>query len=211
MAKGDAAGSVALDLIPVEMIRPRLRGLAVVAVVIGVLVAAVFALFASAGVAVLVGAIIAVPTALSALLAMRRRIWLSGTTVHARTGLRTKSVDLGVAVSAELVVRVARVSQVALRVGDDARRVTVPLALYTADGGRELEVLALRSLADALVSGDLVPAVAMSDALVGQLRAEARGAGLEERPLYRAVQLARSASRVPETVLTDDEVVGLTN
>ncbi|MFC9788416.1 hypothetical protein [Rhodococcus sp. NPDC127528] len=209
MAKGDAAGSVALDLIPVEMIRPRLRGLAVVAVVIGVLVALVVAIFASAAVAALVGAIIAVPTALSALLAMRRRIWLSGTTVHARTGLRTKSVDLGVAVSAELVVRVARVSQVVLRVGDDARRVAVPLALYTADGGRELEVLALRSLADALVSGDLVPAVAMSDALIGQLRAEARGAGLEERPLYRAVQLARAASRVPETVLTDDEVVRL--
>ncbi|TQF66510.1 hypothetical protein FK531_17840 [Rhodococcus spelaei] len=191
------------------MIRPRLRGLAVVSVVLGALVAVVVGLFAPVTVAVLVGAIIAVPTALSALLAMRRRIWLSGTTVHSCTGIRTKSVNLSLALSAELVVRAARVSQVALRVGDNTRRVSVPLALYTADGGRELEVLALRSLADALVSGDLVPAVAMSDALIGQLRAEARGAGLEERPLFRAVQLAREASRVPETVLTDDEVVRL--
>lgn len=42
-----------------------------------------------------------------------------------------------------------------------------------------------------------------------QLRAEAREAGLEQRPLYRAVLLARDAGRVPQTTLTDHEVASL--
>ncbi|MFD4181815.1 hypothetical protein [Rhodococcus sp. NPDC058514] len=209
MPPGDPAGSVPLDLIPSSLIAPRLRKVALVAVVLGVVVAVVVGFFASTGVAVLVGAIIAVPTALSALLTLRRRIWLTGTTIHARHGLRTRSVDAGRAVSAEVVVRTARVSQVGVRIGDGRSLVSIPLALYTDDGGRELDLLGLRSLADALNAGDLAPAVAVASVLIGQLRAEARGAGLEERPLYRAVQTARGASRVPQTVLTDHEVAEL--
>ncbi|GAA4472570.1 hypothetical protein GCM10023094_04800 [Rhodococcus olei] len=210
MRAGDA-GSVDLDLVPTHLIAPRLRRLAVGAVVFGVVVGAVVGLFTSLTVALVVGALIAVPTAVSALLATRRRMWMTGTVIHAHSGVRTVSVDVAQAVSAELLVRSGRVSQVALKVGDGSRAVTVPLALYTDDGGRELEVLALRSLADGLVSGELAPAVAMSTALIAQLRAEARGASLEERPLYRAVRLARDANRVPRTVLTDDEVVRLTD
>jgi len=207
---GDA-GSVELDLVPAHLIAPRLRRLALLAIVVGVVIGALVGLFVSPTAGVVVGVLIGVPTALSALLVTRRRMWMSGTVIHARSGFRTVSVDVARAVSAELLVRSGRVSQVALKVGDGNRLVTVPLALYTDDGGRELEVLPLRSLADGLVSGDLAPAVAMSAVLIGQLRAEARGAGLEERPLYRAVRLARDANRVPQTVLTDDEVVRLTD
>ncbi|WP_077041471.1 hypothetical protein [Rhodococcus sp. MTM3W5.2] len=209
MPTGDPAGSVPLDLIPSSLIAPRLRKVALFAIVLGVVVAVGVGFFASTGLAVLVGAIIAVPTALSALLTMRRRIWLTGTTIHARHGLRTRSVDASRAVSAEVVVRAARVSQVGVRIGDGNALVSIPLALYTDDGGRELDLLGLRSLADALNAGELAPAVAVASVLIGQLRAEARGAGLEERPLYRAVRTAREAGRVPQTVLTDHEVAGL--
>lgn len=207
---GGDAGAVDLDLVPAHLFAPRLRRLAFGAIALGVVIGGIVALFASSTVAVVVGAVIALPTALSALLAARRRTWMVGTVIHAHSGIRTVSVDAAHAVSAELLVRSGRVSQVALELGDGNRAVTVPLALYTADGGRELDVLPLRALADGLVSGELAPAVAMSAALIGQLRAEARGAGLEERPLYRAVQLAREANRIPRTTLTDDEVVRLT-
>ncbi|MFD4292320.1 hypothetical protein ACFWQG_03760 [Rhodococcus sp. NPDC058532] len=204
-------GSVDLDLVPARLITPRLRRLAVFAFLLGVVVGAIVGVFTSVAVGALVGSLLGVPTALSALAATRRRTSMTDTVIHAHSGLRAVSVDVARAVSAELLVRSGRVSQVALRVGDGDRRVTVPLALYTADGGRELEVLPLRALADGLVSGELAPAVAMSTVLIAQLRAEARGAGLEERPLYRAVQLAREANRVPQTILTDEEVVRLTD
>ncbi|MGW0043386.1 hypothetical protein [Rhodococcus sp. NPDC003348] len=210
MPTGDA-GSVELDLVPTHLIVPRLRRLALLAVALGVVVGVIVGLFATPTTGLVVGVLIGLPTALSALLVTRRRMWMSGTVIHAHSGVRTVSVDVAQAVSAELLVRSGRVSQVALKVGDGNRQITVPLALYTTDGGRELEVLPLRALADGLVSGELAPAVAMSAALIAQLRAEARGAGLEERPLYRAVQLAREANRVPQTVLTDDEVVRLTD
>ena len=120
-----------------------------------------------------------------------------------------KHVDLASAVSAELQVRAARVSQVILRVGDGRTGLGVGLALYTDTGGRELEVLALRRLADALSASELAAAAAVSSLLVEQLRAEARGAGLEERPLYAAVRLVRDAGRGPLSTLSDAEVAGL--
>lgn len=210
MPTGDA-GSVELDLVPTQVIAPRLRRLAVGAFVAGVVVGVGIGLVTTPVTGVVVAALIGLPTGLSALLVSRRRMWMSESVIHAHSGLRTVSLDVAKAVSAELLVRSGRVSSVALKVSDGRRSLTVPLALYTDDGGRELEVLALRGLADGLVSGELAPAVAMSAALIGQLRAEARGAGLEERPLYRAVRLARESNRVPQTVLTDDEVVRLTD
>jgi len=191
------------------MLAPRMRRVALIAVVIGVVVGAVVAFFAAPLVALVVAAVIALPTAVSALLATRRRIWLAGTTIHASNGLIEKRVDVAQAVSVEFVVRAARISQVAVRIGDGRVVRTVPLALYTADGGRELDVLG--RLADALSSSEVAPAAGAASLLIDQLRAEARGAGLEERPLYRAVALVRDAGRVPQTTLTDEEVAGLSS
>ncbi|WP_370654889.1 hypothetical protein [Prescottella sp. R16] len=198
-----------LDLIPAALLAPRMRRVALVSVLIGVVVGAVVALFASLPVAAAVGVVVGAPTAVSALLAARRRIWLDGTVLHASNGVRRRHLDVAGAATVEFTVRTARVSQVVLRVGDGRVVQAVPLALYTADGGRELEVLGLRKLADALSSSELVPAAAAASVLIGQLRAEARGAGLEERPLYRAVVLVRDAGRVPQTTLTDQEVAAL--
>ncbi|QBJ98884.1 hypothetical protein ERC79_22060 [Rhodococcus sp. ABRD24] len=192
------------------MLAPRMRRIAVVSILLGVVVGGVVALFAAPSIAVVVGAVIGLPTAVSAMLATRRRIWLDGTRIHASNGIRHRAVEVAEAATVELAVRSARISQVAIRIGDGRKSVTVPLALYTDGGGREIEVLGLRKLADALSASELVPAAAAASVLIEQLRAEARGAGRVERPLYRAVELARDAGRVPQTTLTDQEVASLT-
>lgn len=186
-----------------------MRRVALVSVLIGVVAGLVVALFAAPLVALAVGLVVGLPTAVSALLATRRRIWLDGNVLHASNGLRHRRVEVAQAVSVELVVRSARVSQVAIRIADARASQTVPLALYAAGGGRELDVLGLRKLADALSASELAPAAAAASVLIGQLRAEARGAGLEERPLYRAVGLIQASGRVPQTTLTDQEVATL--
>ncbi len=200
---------VSLDLVPIALIAPRLKRIAAAVIVLGVVVGLVVNVFASATVALLVGFIIAVPTSLAILMTLRRHITLYGSKIRAQAGFRTGEVDAAEVVTAELIVRTGRISEVSMKLTDARSSVRIPLALYTAGGGRELEILALRKLADALASSELVPAAALSSVLIEQLRAEARGAGLAERPLYRAVELVSATGRVPRTTLTDHEVAGL--
>jgi len=209
LATPDGQEEYSLDLIPASMLAPRMRRVALISIVIGIVVGAIVAIFAVPLIALAVGAVVGLPTAVSSLLATRRRIWLEGNTLHSFNGLRRRRVEVAQAAMVEFVVRSARISQVAIRVGDTRQAQTVPLALYAAGSGRELDVLALRKLADALSASELAPAAAAASVLIEQLRAEARGAGLEERPLYRAVVLIREAGRVPQTTLTDQEVASL--
>ncbi|MCX5045298.1 hypothetical protein OG921_19210 [Aldersonia sp. NBC_00410] len=199
----------ALDLVDPALIAPRLRRVALIAAAIGIAVAVVVGLLVSWPIGLLVGAVIGGPTTISALLGLRRRIWMSGNVIHARRPLGVRRIDAAAAVVAEVQVRTGRVSQVALRVGDGDAVVTVPLALYTDTGGAELAVLALRRLADALAASDLAAAAAVSSVLVQQLRAEAREAGLEQRPLYAAARTVRDAGRGALTTLSDAEVAAL--
>ena len=203
--------SVALDLIPVDVVAPRLKKFAVGSIVVAVLLAVIASFFLPVVVAVVLGLVVAVPTAGSAWVGIRRRIWLADNVVHIRGGFRTKRLVVPDVVTAELQVRVARIDQVSLRLYDGKTRATIALALYTGGGGRELPILALRSLADALWTTELVPAAAIASVLVDQLKAEARDAGLSERPLHRAVELVRDAGRTPIATLTDREVVELTS
>jgi len=209
--EGNGREEHSLDLIPASMLAPRMRRLAIVSILIGIVAGGIVAIFAAPPIALAVGVVIGVPTAASALLSTRRRIWLEGTTLHSSNGLRRRRVEVAQAATVEFVVRSARISQVAIRVGDTRATQTVPLALYATGGGRELDVLGLRKLADALSASELAPAAAAASVLIEQLRAEARGAGLEERPLYRAVELIRDAGRVPQTTLTDQEVASLSS
>lgn len=188
---------------------PRLRIIALIAAVVGLVVGGIAAIFLPWGIALLIGLVVGAPTVISALLSMRGRISLSGNTVRVRRPFGERRVDTADAVSVELMVRAARVSQVVVRIGDGSTAVTVPLALYANGGGRELDLVALRKLADALANSELAAAAAISSVLVQQLRAEALDAGLEGRPLYRAVRLALDAGRTPQTTLTDAEVAGL--
>ncbi|RRQ28854.1 hypothetical protein DK926_06065 [Rhodococcus sp. Eu-32] len=210
-ADGRGADHVDLDLVPAELIAPRLRKVAVGAVVVGVLLAVIASFFLPVAVAVVLGVVVAVPAAGSAWVGLRRRLWLDGTTLHARGAVRTRALDVPTLVSAEVQVRTARIDQISLRLYDGRTRVSIPLALYTQGGGRELPILSLRALADALWTSELVPAAAVASVLVDQLKAEARDAGLNERPLYRAIELVRKAGRTPMATLTDREVAGLSS
>lgn len=201
---------VELDLVPVELIAPRLKKVAVGAIVIAILLALIASFFLPVAVAVVLGVVVAVPTSGSAWVGLRRRTWLSGNVIHARGGLRTRQLSVPALVSAEVQVRTARIDQISLRLYDGTTKVVIALALYTKGGGRELPILSLRKLADALWTSELVPAAAIASVLVDQLKAEARDAGLPERPLYRAVELVRDAGRTPLATLTDREVAGLT-
>jgi len=202
---------VDLDLIPTELIVPRLRKVAIGALVFGVLVAVITSFFLPTTVAVVLGVVVGIPAAASAWVGIRRRTWLDGNIVHARGGVRTRALSVPNLVSAELQVRTARIDQISLRLYDGNVKLTLALALYTNGGGRELPILSLRKLADALWTSELVPAAAIASLLVDQLKAEARDAGLGERPLYRAAELVKAAGRTPLATLTDREVAELGN
>ncbi len=68
----------------------------------------------------------------------------------------------------------------------------IDLAMYAGTGGRELGILPLRRLADAVVNNVEAGGVAFSQLLVAQLRAEARGDAAADRPLYRLASAAPS-------------------
>ncbi|WP_051182217.1 hypothetical protein [Nocardia vinacea] len=202
--------SVGLDLVAPETYAPMLRRLALAAVGVGIGAALLAALLVPWSIAIAIGLVVAAPTVAYAIALRRRRMWLAGTTIHARRVIGERQVDIAAANGVEVLVFPARLSRIVLRVTAGVESQVVPLAMYTdAGSGRELHLLGLRKLADALAASELAAAVAVSTMLVHQLRAEARDAGLEERPLYRAVRLARAKDYVSPIVLTDQEVAGL--
>ncbi|KIQ15931.1 MULTISPECIES: hypothetical protein [unclassified Rhodococcus (in: high G+C Gram-positive bacteria)] len=203
-------GVVALDLVPTELIVPRLRVAGAVFALVGAVLGAVAAFLINPVVGVVLGIALVATAAFAVVSGGRRRVWIDHGVVSRRGALRVRRVNMSDATRVEIIVRVARVSQVLLRVGDSSGDVTVGVAMYTDDGGRELQPIALRALADALSRSALASALAVSSVLVTQLRAEAREAGLLERPLFRAIGVVRESGRAPATVLTDAEVAALT-
>ncbi|NIL79279.1 hypothetical protein [Rhodococcoides kroppenstedtii] len=201
--------AVALDLVPPELILPRLRVAAGIFAGFGLVLGVVAALLLTPEVGLALALALVASAVWAVISGGRRRLWIDHGVVSRRGTLRTRRVNVTDATSVELVVRVARVSQVVLRVGDDGTTVTVPLALYTGDSGRELGPVALRAIADALARSSTAPAAAMASVLITQLRAEARDAGAAERPLHRAVGVIERAGRAPVGTLTDSEVASL--
>lgn len=206
-----AAGQpVGLDLVAPEVYAPTLRRLALVAVGLAVVVGVIVAVLFGPVAGLVAGLVVAVPAVGQVLTAPRRRLWLRGTTIEAHRLLRTRRLEVPEVTGVELLVYPGRFSRVALRLTAGPDRQLVPLALYTDSGsGRELHLLGLRRLADALTHSELASAVLVAEVLVHQLRAEARDAGLAERPLYRAVTVARAKDYVGTVVLTDQEIAAL--
>ena len=163
------------------------------------------ALFAAAfgGVAGLIGgkdvgliaaAVVGLPLLLLVLSTARRRMWLEGTTVVVRTW-GSRRVDLATAPRIDLLlteVRGVRTVSLLVASGRGSRAVKIDLAMYAGTGGRELGILPLRRLADAVVNNVEAGGVAFSQLLVAQLRAEARGDAAADRPLYRLASAAPS-------------------
>ncbi|OQO94923.1 hypothetical protein B1813_02290 [Saccharomonospora piscinae] len=140
-----------------------------------------------------VAAVVAVPLLVLVLSTARRRLWLEGTEVVVRTW-GTRRVDLVTASRVDLLLTDVRGARtVSLLVGAErGPAVKIDLAVYAGTGGRELGILALRRLADAVVNNLNSGGVVFSELLVAQLRAEARG-DAAARPLYRLASAAPSA------------------
>ncbi|MGW6729320.1 hypothetical protein ACWF9G_25755 [Nocardia sp. NPDC055029] len=205
-----AAEPVGIDLVAPEVFAPMLRRLALAALGVGIGVTLLSAVWVSWPYAIALGLVVAVPTIGYVFAFRRRRMWLSGTEIRAHRLLGEHRIDLADASGVQLLVFPGRLSRIVLKVTAGADIQLVPLAMYTdAGSGRELHLLGLRKLADALAASELAAAVVVSEVLVQQLRAEARDAGLGERPLYRGVRLVRVKDVVSPVVLTDSEVASL--
>lgn len=204
------AEEIALDFAPTELIARRLRRIALISAEVGLAAGLVSAIFVRWQIAVLIGVVIGAPVAVFAYFLARRRMWLSGNVIHATRAFSEHRVDLSAVTSVEISVLVGRYNQVSLVVGDATGSISILLAIYMEAAGRELGAVALRKLADGLAASELVSAAAVASVLIGQLRAEARDAVLGERPLYRALALARDSGRTGLTTLSDSEVAGLT-
>ncbi|EHR60774.1 hypothetical protein [Saccharomonospora cyanea] len=141
-----------------------------------------------------VAAVVAVPLLLLVLSGARRRMWLEGTTVTVRTW-GSRRVDLVTASRIDLLLTDVRGTRTVSLLVNGAQRsgaVKIDLAVYAGTGGRELGILPLRRLADAVVNNMDAGGVVFSQLLVAQLRAEARGDAAADRPLYRLASAAPS-------------------
>jgi hypothetical protein len=136
--------------------------------------------------------IIGLPLLYVVLFNLRRRIWLEGTGLIVRTwGVRR--IELVDATRLDLVigdVRGTRTVSLLVNAGQRGKSVKVDLAVYSGAGGRELGVLQLRRLANALLNNTDANGLVFSELLVAQLKSEARGDGAAERPLYRLAAAA---------------------
>lgn len=122
----------------------------------------------------------------------RKQIWLEGSTVLVRIW-RTRRIELVSASRIDVLVtdvRGTRAVALMLNSGQRKRSVKIDLAVYSGAGGRELGILPLRRLADGLLNNTEANGLVFSELLVAQLRAEARGDGLPDRPLYRMASAA---------------------
>ncbi|WP_033293595.1 hypothetical protein [Amycolatopsis jejuensis] len=137
-------------------------------------------------------AVVGLPLAYVVAFAFRRRIWLEGTTLVVRTwGVRR--VDLVEAPRLDMVisdVRGTRTVGLLVNAGHRRRSVKLDLAVFSGTGGRELGALELRRLADALLNNTEANGLVFSELLVAELRSEARGDAVADRPLYRLASAA---------------------
>lgn len=181
-----------LDLLDRAGARKRFRLASVAIVVLAAAVGGVVGLVASRTPALVTAGAIGLPLLLFSWSQARRTLWLDGTKVVLRTFGR-RAVDLSKAERIEMVVMDVRsVRTVSMLVAETprSRGINMAVASYSGTGGAELGIMVLRKLADALAASANSGALVISELLVAQLRAEARGEGLAGRPLY---QLAKAA------------------
>ncbi|WP_410667426.1 hypothetical protein [Amycolatopsis sp. cmx-4-68] len=145
-----------------------------------------------------VALVVALPLVYVMAVSIRRRVWLEGSTLIVRTwGLRR--VDLTTATRLDLVigdVRGSRTVSLLVNAGRRGKVAKVDLAVFSGTGGRELGVLQLRKLANALMNNTEANGLVFGELLIAELKAEARGSAVAERPLYRLASVAPSGKYV---------------
>ncbi len=120
-------------------------------------------------------------------------MWLEGTTVTVRTW-GSRRLDLATVSRMDLLITDVRGTRTVslLVTGGQRAAIKIDLAVYAGTGGRELGILPLRKLADAVVNNLDAGGLVFSQLLVAQLRSEARGDAAADRPLYRLASAAPS-------------------
>jgi hypothetical protein len=195
------------ERIPLNLNEPgtvRRRGCVVVgmAALIGAAVGGVVGLVAGRVAGLISAAVVVVILLVLTWLSGRRQLWLEGGRLVAKTVGR-KVVDLRTAERIELVVTDVRGNRtVGLLISGRSKSINLPIAVYSGTGGRELGILMLRRLADALTASENTGGLVFSELLVAQLRSEAKGEPAAERPLYRLASLA-PAGRLAQRLKTD--------
>lgn len=188
----NAVEPVELDLLDARIRKTRARNVVITAVVLALAAGGVVGLFAGPLGFAIAAVVVASPLLLLAVGEKRKTTRLSGTEISVRT-LGSKRVELKEATQLDVFVtdmRGVRTVNLLVAGPPSGKAIAVALAMYAGTGGRELGVLELRRLADALASTGSTQALVLSELLVAQLRAEARGDAAADRPLH---QLAASA------------------
>jgi len=140
----------------------------------------------------IVGAVVALPLLYVMAVNLRRRVWLEDTALIVRTW-RIRRVDLVTATRLDLVigdVRGTRTVSLLVNAGQRGKVAKVDLAVFSGAGGRELGLLQLRKLANALMNNTEANGLVFGELLVAELKAEAGGDAMGDRPLYRLASAA---------------------
>ncbi|MBA8823499.1 hypothetical protein FHX42_000828 [Saccharopolyspora lacisalsi] len=184
--------TVPLDLLERSAVRKRARNVGVAAIVFGAAFGGVVGVLAGPVGFFSTLVILALPLLLLSYAESRKTYWLRGTEVAARA-FGTRAVELSTAEKLNVVVtdlRGARTVSLLVSGPPKNKALNVAVAMYAGTGGKELGIYSLRRLADALASTGDTRALVLSQLLVAQLKAEARGDAAADRPLYRLASLA---------------------
>ncbi|WP_190822793.1 hypothetical protein [Saccharopolyspora pogona] len=198
--------TIPLDLLDRKTIRTRARNVAIAALIVAAALGGIVSLFAGPTGFAITAAIAGIPLLLLAFAESRKTIALRGRELVARA-VGTRVVDVKAAERFDLFVtdlRGARTINLLIGGPPKGKAISVSLALYAGTGCRELGIFALRRLADTLAGSADTRALVLSQLVVAQLRAEARGDAAPDRPLYRLASVAppgRMAQRLhPDAV-----------
>jgi hypothetical protein len=137
------------EQIPLNLTEPgtprRRAGVAVgVAVVLGAAIGGVVGLLAGRLSGVITAAVVVLGLLALTWISGRRRLWLEGSTLVAKT-IGRKRVELRTAERLELVVTDVRGTRtIGLLISARGRTINLPVAIYSGTGGRELGILMLR-------------------------------------------------------------------
>lgn len=168
--------------------RRRLVSLLIVVLLLAAAIGGIFGLFLGRDGGLIAAAVVGVPLVYLVLYTTRRRVWIQGGALLVRTW-GTRRLEVAKAQRIDLLITQVRGTRtIGILIGAEekkSRAVKVDLATYQGGGGRELSVLPLRKLANALMNNTDSNGMVFAELLLAQLRSEAKGDPLEDRPLYR--------------------------
>lgn len=171
--------------------RKRTFGLLFVLVLLMAAAGGIVGLFLGQTGGLIAAAVVGLPLLLIVTYSVRRRIWLDGGDLVVRTW-GTRRIPVAEAKRVDVVITQVRGARtVGLLIGGGkGAAVKVDLAVYQGNGGRELGILPLRRLANALMNNTEANGMVFAELLVAQLRSEAKGDPVDERPLCRLATAA---------------------